>query len=79
MQKPEEKPEEQTKQGTVGEQQPDLFPEESPPPLTPEQQAKAEKAKKYKYAEFVTLTRDEYAKLCAQYSEERGKEDDRNT
>lgn len=73
MQKPEEKPEEQTKQGTVGEQQPDLFPEESPPPLTPEQQAKAEKAKKYKYAEFVTLTRDEYAKLCAQYSEEGAK------
>ena len=73
MQKPEEKLEEQTKQGTVGEQQPDLFPEESPPPLTPEQQAKAEKAKKYKYAEFVTLTRDEYAKLCAQYSEEGAK------
>lgn len=74
MQKPEEeKPEEQPKQGTVGKQQQDLFPEESPPPLTPEQQAKAEKVKKYKYAEFVTLTRDEYAKLCTQYSEEGAK------
>lgn len=50
-----------------------LFPQESPPPLTPEQQKKAEKAKKYKYAEFVTLTRDEYAKLCAEYSEEGAK------
>lgn len=44
-----------------------------PPPLTPEQQEKAEKAKKYKYAEFVSLTRDEYAKLCAEYSEESAK------
>lgn len=50
-----------------------LFPQESPPPLTPEQQKKAEKAKKYKYAEFVTLTRDEYAKLCAEYSQEGAK------
>lgn len=40
-----------------------------PPPLTPEQQEKAEKAKKYKYADFVTLTRDEYAKLCSEHSE----------
>lgn len=52
-----------------------LFPPEevspdSPPPLTPEQKAKAEKAKKYKYADFVTLTRDEYAKLCAEYGED---------
>lgn len=44
-----------------------------PPPLTPEQQEKAEKNKKYKYADFVTLTRDEYAKLCADYSEEAAK------
>lgn len=59
------------KQGTVGDsQQTGLFPEESPPPLTPEQQAKAEKAKKYKYAEFVTLTRDEYASLCERFSED---------
>lgn len=53
----------------------DLFekqdaPGESPPPLTPKQKAKAESAKKYKYAEFVSLTRDEYAKLCADYSED---------
>lgn len=46
---------------------------EIPPPLTWEQEAKAEKAKKYKYAEFVSLTRDEYAKLCAQYSDEGAK------
>lgn len=44
-----------------------------PPSLTPEEQKKADKAKKYKYAEFVTLTRDEYAKLCAEYSEEAAK------
>ena len=41
--------------------------------IDPGQQKKAEKAKKYKYAEFVTLTRDEYAKLCAEYSEEGAK------
>ena len=46
---------------------------EAPPPLTPEQQAKAEKAKKYKYAEYVTLTRDEYAKLCSEHSEDGAK------
>jgi hypothetical protein len=58
-------------------QQAELFPPEdigSPPPLTPEQQKKAEKVKKYKYADSVTLTRDEYAKLCAEYSEEAAKE-----
>lgn len=44
--------------------------DETPPPLTPEQKEKAEKAKKYKYAEFVTLTRDEYAALCEKYSED---------
>ncbi len=55
---------------------PELFPEQetqSPPPMTPEQQEKAAKAKKYKYAEFVTLTRDEYAKLCAEYAEDGAK------
>ena len=50
--------------------QADDVPTESPPPLTPEQKAKIEKAKKYKYAEFVTLTRDEYTKLCVEYEEE---------
>lgn len=45
----------------------------TPPPLTPEQQKKADKAKKYKYAEFVSLTRDEYAKLCEEFSEEAAK------
>lgn len=50
--------------------QADDVPTESPPPLTPEQKAKIEKAKKYKYAEFVTLTRDEYTKLCVEYGEE---------
>lgn len=43
------------------------------PPLTPEQQKKADKAKKYKYADYVTLTADEYAKLCAEYTEEAAK------
>jgi hypothetical protein len=46
---------------------------QTPPPLTPEQQEKAEKAKKYKYADYVTLTRDEYAKLCEEYSEDGAK------
>ncbi len=44
--------------------------EETPPELSPEQKAKAEKKKKYKYAEFVTLTKDEYAKLCTEHTEE---------
>lgn len=42
----------------------------SPPPLTDEQQAKVEKGRKYKYAEYVTLTKDEYAKLCEAHTEE---------
>lgn len=54
--------------------QPQLFDDEelpqTPPELTPEQKAKAEKKKKYSYAEFVTMTRDEYAKLCEQFGEE---------
>lgn len=49
--------------------QPDSEPT-TPPPLTPEQQAKAEKAKKYKYADNVTLKRDEYAKLCELHGED---------
>ncbi len=61
---PEEKPPEP--------EQTELFTEvpEAPPPLTPEQKAAADKKKKYKYAEFVTLTREEYAKLCAEYGED---------
>lgn len=46
---------------------------EDPPPLTPEQQKKVEKAKKYKYADYVTLTKDEYLKLCTDYSEDGAK------
>lgn len=34
-----------------------------PPPLTPKEKAKVEKAKKHKYADYVTLTKDEYMKL----------------
>lgn len=51
-------------------QQPEIT---DPPPLTPEQQEKVEKAKKYKYADYVTLTRDEYTKLCSEHSEEGAK------
>ena len=46
---------------------------ETPPPLTQEQMEKAAKAKKYKYAECVTMTRDEYAKLCEKYGEDSAK------
>ena len=46
---------------------------ENPPPLTDEQQRKIAKAKKYNYADYVTLTRDEYAKLCTEYGEEAAK------
>lgn len=42
-------------------------------PLTDEQQRKIAKAKKYNYADYVTLTRDEYAKLCTEYGEEAAK------
>lgn len=41
-----------------------------PPPKTPEEEAKAAKARKYKYADNVSLTREEYSKLVEQYSEE---------
>jgi len=53
----------------------DLFPpdESTPPPPTPKQQAKIDKAKKYKYAEFVTLTRDEYTNLCVAHGEKAAK------
>ena len=46
---------------------------DTPPPLTQEQVEKAAKAKKYKYADCVTLTRDEYAKLCESYGEDAAK------
>ncbi len=51
----------------------DIFGSETPLPLTDVQKKKAEKAKKYKYGEFVTLTRDEYAKLCEEFSEDAAK------
>lgn len=51
----------------------DMFGSETPPPLTEVQEKKSEKAKKYKYGEFVTLTRDEYAKLCEEFSEDAAK------
>lgn len=44
-----------------------------PPPLSTEEKAKAEKKKKYKYAEFVSLTREEYAKLCEAHGEDGAK------
>lgn len=47
--------------------EPELTP---PPPKTAEEEAKAAKARKYKYADNVSLTRDEYSKLVEQYSEE---------
>ena len=45
----------------------------TPPQLTQEQREKAAKAKKYKYADCVTLTRDEYAKLCESFGEDAAK------
>ena len=55
--------------------QAELFTQEElpPPSMTPEQQAKADKARKYKYADNVTLTRDEYARLCEQHGEQPAK------
>lgn len=47
--------------------------DDTPPPLTQEQAEKAARAKKYKYADCVTLTRDEYAKLCETYGEDPAK------
>lgn len=48
-------------------------PVETPPELTPKQKAKIEKNKKYSYAEFVTLTTEEYTKLVAEYTEQGAK------
>lgn len=42
----------------------------TPPPLTEKEKAAAEKKKKYKYSEFVTLTKIEYAKLVAEHGED---------
>lgn len=46
---------------------------ELPPELTQEQKDKAAKAQKYKYADNVSLTRDEYAKLCEAHTEDGAK------
>lgn len=40
-----------------------------PPLLSAEEQSKVDKAKKYKYADSVTLTREEYMKLVKEHSE----------
>ena len=48
----------------------DQLSETPPPPLTTEQKVKSERVKKYKYAEYVTLTKDEYSKLSSKYSED---------
>ena len=58
----------------TGQEQPLLFPndtgcDEVPPPLTEKQKQQIEKKRKYHYAENVTLTRDEYTKLCAEHTE----------
>ena len=44
-----------------------------PPPLTEEQKRQIEDKRKYRYAEYVTLTRDEYTKLCAEHTEDGAK------
>ena len=64
-----QKPPESKKTAPVQTELPLNDPEPTPPPLTPEQAEKAAKKVKYKYAEFVSLTRDEYAKLCEQFGE----------
>lgn len=43
---------------------------ETPPNLSDKEKAKADKKKKYKYADYVSLTRDEYAKLCEEHGED---------
>lgn len=57
--------------------QPQLFDNEdvpqAPPELTPVQKAKAEKKKKYQYADYVSMTQEEYAKLCEKYGEDETK------
>ena len=57
--------------------QPQLFDNEdvpqAPPELTPVQKAKAEKNKKYQYADYVSMTQEEYAKLCEKYGEDETK------
>lgn len=59
-------------------EQPLLFPndagnDDAPPPLTEKQKQLIEKKRKYRYADCVTLTRDEYAKLCAEHTEDGAK------
>lgn len=73
-----EPPPETPPKTTAQPQEPALFNNEeipeTPPEMTPVQKAKAEKAKKYKYGEFVSMTRDEYAKLCEKYGENETKD-----
>lgn len=42
----------------------------APPELTPAQKAKANKKKKIRYAEYVEMTAEEYAKLCERFGED---------
>lgn len=68
--KTKEKLSQQTSSPTAIPEVPDLFesePRQSPP--TDQQKKKTEKAKKKNYAEFVTLTDDEYKKLVDKYTE----------
>lgn len=71
----EEKPKEEESTPKPQQQQAELFPPEetTPPPLTKEQEVRVEKARKYKYGEFVTLTREEYTKLCEAHTEKGAK------
>ena len=54
-------------------QDPPKVEQTAPPPKTAEEEEKAAKARKYKYADSVSLTRDEYSKLVEHYSEEDAK------
>lgn len=51
----------------------DVPPNSQPPELTLKQKAKIEKNKKYSYAEFVTLTTEEYTKLVAEHTQQGAK------
>lgn len=48
-------------------------PVETPPSLTTEEQKKTEKVKKFKYADFVSLTKDEFVKLAEEFTEDSAK------
>lgn len=65
-----EKLSQQTNAPTAIPEVPDLFESDSQTsPPTDRQQKKSDKVKKNKYAEFVTLTEDEYNKLVDKYTE----------